>query len=91
MEKSDTVKRFDDHNLDHYYKHLKNNGLVPRKQGFGVPPTVKGNNNVLGEEARRDGLPHIVSGISLSDIFNQQSRNRSRNNVRQTITPRLFT
>jgi hypothetical protein len=51
---------------------------VPRKQGFGTPPTIKGDKNVLGEEARREGLPHIVSGISLSDLHNQQSKNRSK-------------
>ncbi len=78
MDKSDSIKRFDDHNLDHYYKHLQNNGLAPRKQGFGVPPTIKGNKNVLGEGARHQGVPHILSGISLSDLHNQQSKNRSK-------------
>ena len=78
MDKSNSVKRLDDQILDHYYSHLKANGLVPRKQGFGTPPTIKGDKNVLGEEARREGLPHIVSGISLSDLHNQQSKNRSK-------------
>ena len=60
MDKSDSIKRFDDHNLDHYYKHLLNHGLVPRKQGFDISSTTKGNQN------------------SLSDLHNQQSKNRSK-------------
>ena len=55
MDKSDSIKRFDDHNLDHYYKHLQNHGLAPRKQGFGIPPTIKGNKNVLGEANQQNG------------------------------------
>jgi hypothetical protein len=72
MDKANSIKSISDSNLDHFYNHLKNNGLVPRKQGFGVPQGVRGNSNVLGEEARKQGLPHIVSGIDLSDVFGQK-------------------
>jgi DNA-binding HxlR family transcriptional regulator len=65
------IKSLKDYNIDHIYKHLEQNGLVPRKQGFGVPPSVRGNSNVLGDEARKQGLPHIVSGINLSEVFGQ--------------------
>mgnify|MGYP000011374737 CR=1 FL=1 len=71
MNKSDSIKSLKDYNLDYIYNHLEKNGLVPRKQGLGVPPSVKGNANVLGEEARKQGMPHIVSGINLSDIYGQ--------------------
>lgn len=71
MDKSNSIQKIDDYNLDHFYNHLQQSGLVPRKQGFGVAPTVRGDKNVLGDEARRNGLPHIVSGISLSDIYGQ--------------------
>jgi hypothetical protein len=69
MEKSNTIKSLKQYNLDHIYKHLEENGLTPRKQGFGVPSSVRGNKNVLGNEARQEGLPHIVSGLNLSDIY----------------------
>jgi hypothetical protein len=78
MDKSNSVKRLDDQILDHYYSHLKANGLAPRKQGFDISPTIQGNKNILGEEARKHGMPHIVSGISLSEVFNQQSKNNSK-------------
>jgi hypothetical protein len=51
---------------------------VPRKQGFDISSTTKGNQNILGEEARKQGMPHIVSGISLSEVFNQQSKNNCK-------------
>jgi hypothetical protein len=72
MDKSNSIKSLNDYNIDHIYNHLEKNGLVPRKQGFGIPSSVKGNVNVLGEEARKQGLPHIVSGINLSDIYGQK-------------------
>ena len=78
MDKSNSVKRLDDQILDHYYSHLKATGLVPRKQGFDISSTTKGNQNILGEEARKQGMPHIVSGISLSEVFNQQSKNNCK-------------
>jgi hypothetical protein len=69
MEKTDPIHRADDHNVDHYYQYLQANGLTPRKQGFGIPKPVTGNANVLGVAAQREGLPHIVSEISLPDVF----------------------
>ena len=47
MDKSNSVKRLDDQILDHYYSHLKANGLAPRKQGFDISPTIQGNKNIL--------------------------------------------
>lgn len=69
MNNKEAVRRTDAHNVDHYIKHLEANGLVPRKQGFGIPKSVSGDTNVLGANARKEGLPHIVSQICLSDVF----------------------